>query len=357
MGGIDTPTRCDDGRRRTLPGVRRHPRLHARAAGDAPHGPRHHARPRRREHRQSGRRAERDRVHPAHERRRPICPAIAERHSRRRSTSCDRCEDQDLGPVLAGAVTDATGAFTIEEYIPVGVEFAAGGEGRTFRRATTLTLPAEARVPDDRRCRPRCPTIRRACPATMTDGLAVNIPRIAVTTGAIDAMECVLEKMGIAHTEFANPEAPRGASTCTVAGTERRERRPARRSHRRQDAARRRPLRRPPDDPLATTSSSPTARAEHWDDDFTERDASGDERARVREPRRPHVREPPVASAGSTRTARRPTMPPTALATGLGPAGTWADLRHQHVRRAAPASSRSADRTRARASRTSPTGW
>ena len=39
----------------------------------------------------------------------------------------------------------------------------------------------------------------------MTDGLAVNIPRIAVTTGQIDAMECVLEKMGLAHAEFANP--------------------------------------------------------------------------------------------------------------------------------------------------------
>jgi hypothetical protein len=29
-------------------------------------------------------------------------------------TSCDRCEDQDLGPVLVGAVTDATGSFTLD---------------------------------------------------------------------------------------------------------------------------------------------------------------------------------------------------------------------------------------------------
>jgi hypothetical protein len=33
----------------------------------------------------------------------------------------------------------------------------------------------------------------------------VNIPRIAVSTGQVDAMECVLEKMGIAHAEFTNP--------------------------------------------------------------------------------------------------------------------------------------------------------
>jgi hypothetical protein len=59
-------------------------------------------------------------------------------------TSCDRCEDQMLGPVLAGAVTDATGAFTIEEYVPVGVEVLLVVKVGRFRRATTLTLPASA---------------------------------------------------------------------------------------------------------------------------------------------------------------------------------------------------------------------
>src|SRR5262249_19569363 len=41
-------------------------------------------------------------------------------------------------------------------------------------------------------------------PRGMADGLGVNIPHIAVTTGQIDAMECVFEKMGIAHGEFGN---------------------------------------------------------------------------------------------------------------------------------------------------------
>ena len=120
--------------------------------------------------------------------------------------ACDRCTDQNLGPVLAGGVTDATGAFTINEYVPVGVEIVLVVKVGRFRRATTLTLPMEAAcqttalpatLPDN-------PT---RLPRNMMDGLAVNIPRIAVSTGGIDAMECVLEKMGLAHSEWANPGA------------------------------------------------------------------------------------------------------------------------------------------------------
>jgi hypothetical protein len=42
-------------------------------------------------------------------------------------------------------------------------------------------------------------------PRHRDDGLAVHIPRVAVSTGLIDAMECVFEKMGIAHSEFTAP--------------------------------------------------------------------------------------------------------------------------------------------------------
>jgi hypothetical protein len=119
-------------------------------------------------------------------------------------TSCDRCQDQDLGPVLVGTVTDATGAFTLEGNVPVGQEFTLVVKAGRFRRATTFTLPAGAacqttslptKLPDN-------PT---RLPRNMMDGLAVNIPRMAVSTGEVDAMECVLEKMGIADNVFGNP--------------------------------------------------------------------------------------------------------------------------------------------------------
>jgi hypothetical protein len=121
-------------------------------------------------------------------------------------TSCDRCEDQDLGPVLAGAVTDASGNFTIEGNVPVGMEFVLVVKAGRFRRAVPFTLPETAACMTTMlpTTLPGNPT---RLPRTMSDGVAVNIPRIAVTTGRIDAMECVLEKMGVAHTEFGNPGA------------------------------------------------------------------------------------------------------------------------------------------------------
>jgi len=121
-------------------------------------------------------------------------------------TSCDQCEDQDLGPVLVGAMTDATGTFTLEGNVPVGVEFVLVVKAGRFRRAVTHTLPPEAGCQTTTlpATLPENPT---RLPRTMADGLAVNIPRIAVSTGEVDAMECVLEKMGLSATEFGNPAA------------------------------------------------------------------------------------------------------------------------------------------------------
>ncbi|MEO8183097.1 MAG: hypothetical protein ABI895_30065 [Deltaproteobacteria bacterium] len=118
-------------------------------------------------------------------------------------TSCDRCEDQDLGPVLAGAVTDASGNYTIEGEIPVGVDFSLVVKVGKFRRAVTQQLPASAACQSTAlpSALPENPT---RLPRSSSDGLAVNIPSIAVSTGQIDAMECVLEKLGIDHTEFGN---------------------------------------------------------------------------------------------------------------------------------------------------------
>ena len=121
-------------------------------------------------------------------------------------TSCDRCEDQEaqLGPVLFGAVTDATGAFTIEQYVPVGREFTLVVKAGKFRRAVRYTLPEEAAC-QTTQLPSALPDNPVRLPRDMSDGDFVNIPRIAISTGQIDAMECVFEKMGLAHAEFGNP--------------------------------------------------------------------------------------------------------------------------------------------------------
>ncbi len=119
-------------------------------------------------------------------------------------TSCDRCEDENVGPVLAGAVTDATGNFTLEGSIPVGTEFLMVVKAGKFRRAVKHTLPESAAC-ETTTLPTTLPDNPTRLPRSMSDGIAVNIPRIAVSTGQIDAMECVFEKMGIAHEEFGNP--------------------------------------------------------------------------------------------------------------------------------------------------------
>ena len=120
-------------------------------------------------------------------------------------SSCDRCSDPDLGPVLVSAVTDANGEFVLEGNIPIGVEFPLVVKAGKFRRAVTQTLSAGAACQTTALAEgmPANPT---RLPRTMSDGLAVNIPRIAVSTGAVDAIECVLEKMGVAASEFSRPQ-------------------------------------------------------------------------------------------------------------------------------------------------------
>jgi hypothetical protein len=118
--------------------------------------------------------------------------------------SCDRCEDQDLGPLLTGAITDAAGNFVLEGNIPVGRDFLLVTKVGKFRRATTVTqLPTTAACTTTALPSAAAENPTRL-PRSMSDGLAVNLPSIAISTGQIDAMECVFAKMGLATAEFGN---------------------------------------------------------------------------------------------------------------------------------------------------------
>jgi hypothetical protein len=240
--------------------------------------------------------------------------------------SCDRCEDQNLGPVLAGAVTDATGAFTIEEYVPVGVEVVLVVKVGRFRRATKITVPATAAC-QTHMLPTALPDNPTRLPRNVTDGLAVNIPRIAVTTGQIDAMECVLEKMGIAHAEFTNPAGTgrvqlfRGGSP--TMGT------PPGAGARIDDST-------PHADALY--GSLPTilgydlvvsdCEGQSWDQNFTERDASG---MNVREfvNRGGRMFASHLSFSWLHENGMTPYDMADPVATGLGPAATWATMSNQ----------------------------
>lgn len=112
--------------------------------------------------------------------------------------SCDRCDEQDLGPVLASATSDPLGNFVIQGNIPVGEQFVLVTKIGKWRRAVQMTLPANA----------ACATtavsnLETRIPRTASDGLGANIPKTAFVTGEIDAMECVFFKMGVQESVFA----------------------------------------------------------------------------------------------------------------------------------------------------------
>jgi hypothetical protein len=120
-------------------------------------------------------------------------------------TRCDRCEDQDLGPVLIGTVTDATGSYTLEGKIPVGTEFLLVVQAGKFRRAVPFLVEATDACTTLDRTTVALPDNPTRLPRDLSDGLAVNIPHVAITTGDYDAMECVFEKIGLAHSLFTSP--------------------------------------------------------------------------------------------------------------------------------------------------------
>jgi hypothetical protein len=117
-------------------------------------------------------------------------------------TSCDRCDDQDLGPVLSSDTTDSSGEFALEGDIPVGEEFLLVVKIGKFRRGIAMTLEADAACGTT-----AIPSQDTRLPRSSTDGIGAHLPKIAISTGQIDAMECVFSKMGIEVDEFSEPGA------------------------------------------------------------------------------------------------------------------------------------------------------
>jgi hypothetical protein len=241
--------------------------------------------------------------------------------------SCDRCDDEGelLGPFLNGAITDASGFFELEDLIPVGEEIVLVVKAGKFRRATRITLPAagacdDIALPEQPSSSPQSDNPARL-PRHMSDGLAVNIPRIAVTTGVIDAMECVFEKIGIDHAEFDNPGTSarihlyRGRAL--VDGEL-------------QFGGMRIDNSTPPDSDLYGNLSRmegydlvvSDCKGQRWDDDFSDRNAHG---ARVREyvNRGGRLFASHLSFSWLHENGTAPYTPANPVGTGLGPAATF----------------------------------
>lgn len=129
-------------------------------------------------------------------------PAIMEGVEAGNAASCGRCSDEKLvadgQSVLAAAVTNYKGEFTLEGRIPVGVAFKLVIKIGKWRRV--VQIPANVAVSCQSRALDAAST-RLA--RNSTDGLiGTHLPKIAISTGSVDEMECVFRAIGIDEKEF-----------------------------------------------------------------------------------------------------------------------------------------------------------
>ncbi len=109
----------------------------------------------------------------------------------RDGASCERCDGAVSGNPVAITTTDATGSFKLEN-VPVVKDLPVVVQVGKWRRA--ITLPGVAECADT----PVGAGVLRL-PRNRAEG---HIPRIALTTGAADPLECLLRKIGIDDAEF-----------------------------------------------------------------------------------------------------------------------------------------------------------
>ncbi len=104
------------------------------------------------------------------------------------------CGCEISGEPIASTLTDANGRFVLEN-VPAGDDIplvVQVGDWRREFNIGTVQPCGETAIPDQ--------TLR--LPSRQSEG---DIPKIAVATGQLDALECLVRKLGIAPEEFTHP--------------------------------------------------------------------------------------------------------------------------------------------------------
>jgi len=112
----------------------------------------------------------------------PITPGV----------SCDRCATTLSGAPAVMARTDATGHFKLEG-LPAGTNIPVVIQIGKWRRE--IMIPSVAECADT----PITDVNLTRLPRNQSEG---HLPKIAVTTGDADALECFIHKLGISDSEF-----------------------------------------------------------------------------------------------------------------------------------------------------------
>ena len=111
---------------------------------------------------------------------------------------CDACKQRSVDAVVS-TLTDARGEFVLDD-VPAGTPLSVVVEMGRFRRIVPLTAApcTDTRLPDDATRLPR----------SSSEG---DLPLIAATTGAADALECLLRNAGIDDREFVSGDDDHGS--------------------------------------------------------------------------------------------------------------------------------------------------
>ncbi|HEY6077730.1 MAG TPA: carboxypeptidase regulatory-like domain-containing protein [Polyangiaceae bacterium] len=113
--------------------------------------------------------------------------------------ACETCATPVSGEPIASGLSDAHGQLLISEGMPAGTNVPLVLQIGKWRRQVTLPeiKPCQENSFDD-------PMTFRL-PRSSSEG---HLPRIALTTGEADALECFLRRIGVADSEFTNPDGP-----------------------------------------------------------------------------------------------------------------------------------------------------
>jgi hypothetical protein len=105
--------------------------------------------------------------------------------------TCDRCASSLPGSPVAQTVSGADGTFKLEN-VPAGADIPLTITTGKWRR--TITIPTVNQCTDN-----AVGGGETSLPKNKAEG---DIPRIAITTGDADTMECLVRKLGVADTEI-----------------------------------------------------------------------------------------------------------------------------------------------------------
>ena len=112
---------------------------------------------------------------------------------------CETCATPVSGDPIASALTDAHGEFVMSDGVPAGTDVPLVLQIGKWRRVIELpeVKPCVENVFDDKEL--------LRLPRNQSEG---HLPKIALTTGEADALECFLRRIGVSDSEFTNPDGP-----------------------------------------------------------------------------------------------------------------------------------------------------